>query len=35
MLDRGYKLKNMINVSVFISDLNFAVPMEVPVEETS
>ena len=35
VLDRGYRLKNMISVRVFNSDPNFVVPMEVPMEETS
>ena len=33
VLDNGYRLENMMNVRVFISSLNFAVPMDVPLAE--
>ena len=35
MLDSGYKLENMMNVRVFSLSLNFAIPMDVPLAETS
>ena len=35
MLDNGYRLENIINVSAFNSSSNFAVPMDVPLSETS
>ena len=35
VLDSGYKLENMMNVRVFSSSLNFAIPMDVPLAETS
>ena len=35
MLDSGYRLENMINVRVFSSGSNFAVPMDVPLAENS
>ena len=35
VLVSGYKLKNMINVRVFNSSPNFAVPMVVPLAKTS
>ena len=35
MLESGYKLVNMMNVRVFSSGLNFVVPMDVPLAETS
>ena len=35
VLESGYKLVNMMNVRVFTSGLNFAVPMDVPLAETS
>ena len=35
MLDSGSRLENIINVSVFNSGSNFAVPMDVPLAETS
>ena len=34
MLESGYKLENMMNVRVFSSGLNFAVPMDVLLAET-
>ena len=35
VLDNGYRLKNMMKVRVFSLGLNFAVPMDVLVAETS
>ena len=35
VLESGYKLENMMNMRVFSSDLNFAVPMDVLLAETS
>ena len=35
VLESGYKLVNMMNVRVFSSGLNYVVPMEVPLAETS
>ena len=35
VLDSGCRLENMINVRVFSSSLNFVVPMDVPLAETS
>ena len=35
MLESGYKLENMMNVRIFSSGLNFPVPMDVPLVETS
>ena len=33
MLESGYRLENMMNVRVFSSGLNFAIPMDVPLAE--
>ena len=35
VLESGYKLENMMNVRIFSSGLNFPVPMDVPLVETS
>ena len=35
VLESGYRLENMMNVRVFSSGLNFTVPMDVPLAETS
>ena len=35
VLESGYKLVNMMNVRVFSLCLNFVVPMDVPLAETS
>ena len=35
MLKSGYKLENKMNIRVFSSGLNFTVPMDVPLVETS
>ena len=35
VLESGYKLVNKMNVRVFSSGLNFAVPMDVPLAKTS
>ena len=35
VLESGYRLENMMNVRVFSSGLNFVVPMDMPLVETS
>ena len=35
VFESGYRLKNMINLIVFSSSANFAVPIDVPLLETS
>ena len=35
VLDIGYRLKNMIKVRVFSLGANFAVPIDVPLDEIS
>ena len=35
VLDSGYRLENMMNMRVFSLGLNFAIPIDVPLAETS
>ena len=35
VLDSGYRLENMMNMRVFSLGLSFAIPIDVPLAETS